>query len=87
MKYQRFTPTGCENIRIIKFEFVTKTNLLSQLTFWNQVNIFDKDRKPCRNSIDELVSGRLTKRIKVWTDIKYTSFYHCPTLWVDDATS
>ena len=28
LKYQRFTPTCCEDIRIRKFEFVTKTNFL-----------------------------------------------------------
>ena len=28
MKYQRFTPTGCEDIRRRKFEFVTKTHFL-----------------------------------------------------------
>ena len=30
LKYQRFTSTGCEDIRIRKFEFVTNTHFLSQ---------------------------------------------------------
>ena len=28
IKYQKFTPTGCEDIRIRKFEFVTKAHFL-----------------------------------------------------------
>ena len=30
-KYQRFTPSGCRDIGIIKFEFVAKTNSFTVL--------------------------------------------------------
>jgi len=29
MKYNRFTPSGCKDIRIRKFEFVAKTQFIS----------------------------------------------------------
>ena len=29
LKYQRFTPSGCKDVRIRKFEFVTKTEFIT----------------------------------------------------------
>ena len=32
LKYQRFAPSGCKNIGIQRFEFVAKSQFLSQIT-------------------------------------------------------
>ena len=35
LKYKRPTPSGCKDIRIIKFEFVAKTQFFSPGVVWN----------------------------------------------------
>ena len=54
LKYQRFTPSGCKDIRIGKFVCVAKTQLLYSL---KQVLCgYKKDMSRATNSICEIVS-------------------------------
>ena len=57
LKYQKFTPSGCKNIRILKLGFVAKTQFLSQkLTKFRGFTF----AKTLRNSYNENFVGILS---------------------------
>ena len=56
LKYQRFTPSGCKDIGIIKFEFVAKTQVLLD----RNTNYLPLVR--CKNRFDSLTAVYLSSK-------------------------